>query len=191
MTYQEQYIVLSSNSNRNLENPSEFTIHLPRRLSFDHDDVLGLSDISFNRSFESISNLHQGCILFAAGSIIRGCRVFQGQYTTTEQLIKAINESIKQKRGFPTGTVFALRQKHPELDNWYKNVKQMNISKTEPDTYNDVHFSIVNNRTQINRPAHIKSIWFSDTLRTLLGIGRKQSFDKSSETQGHSIPDTR
>lgn len=185
----EFYVVLSSSDAEGTT--GDFEVHLPRRLRFDRDHLVGLTEFSFVRSWETINSMLDGCIFFDCGGFVRGLRVPTGQYDDTANLIEHINKSITEMRSCPAGTTGQLREKYHDFELWEKEVKRR---KTKTDkkgpTYDGTRFFFDKNRVQITRPAHVRAIWFAPCLRVLLGLANTQWFDRQDEITGATAPDS-
>ena len=185
----DYYVHLASNAGDFPENtPGEYSVHLPRKLTFDGAWQVALTEISFVRSWQSIPKSMDGIVLVDCGSRGRGFRIRTGVYLSPEHLVYEINKAISANRGLPAGTVTSLMAEYNDAIAWSDTMKRRRQPEDTEATLDGLKLSFDGQKVHVEHPAGIKSIWFSPALRALLGLGDRQWFEKQSE-EGQRYPD--
>lgn len=183
------YVLLASNNTDFAANtPGEYTVHLPRNIMFDDHWQVALTEISFVRSWQTISNVHDSAIVINCGARARGIRVRPEQYLSPEHLVYEINASIQQGRGLPSGTINSLTTKYDDFAQWAKEMLRRREDDDQISPIDQLKFSFDGRKVIVEHPKSIKSIWCSPAIRALLGFGNRQWFEQQSE-EANSVPD--
>ena len=184
----DYYVHLASNVGDFPENtPGEFSVHLPRKLTFDGTWQVALTEMSFVRSWQTLPKTLDGIILVNCGSRGRGLRLRTGVYLSPEHLVYEINRAISENRGLPAGTVASLMT-HSDALEWSDKMKRNRQPEDKESTLDGLKFSYDGQKVRVEHPAGIKSVWVSSALRALLGFGDRQWFEQQSE-EAQRYPD--
>ena len=185
----DYYVLLASNAGDFPENtPAEYSVHLPRKLTFDGAWQVALTEISFVRSWQTLPNMLDGIIMIDCGSRIRGLRLRTGVYLSPEHLVYEINNAVSEKRRLPAGTVASLTEEHSDVQDWIDEALRRRGQTEEVASLDGLQFSYDGQKVHVQHPTGIKSLWFSPALRALLGLGDRQRFEKQTE-EAQRYPD--
>ena len=185
----DYYVLLASNAGDFHDNtPGEYSVHLPRKITFDGAWQVALTEISFVRSWQTLPKMLDGIILIDCGSRSRGIRLRTGVYLSPEHLVYEINRSISENRGLPSGTVAKLLSEHIDAREWSDKMMFGRQQNNELATLTGLKFKYDGQKVIVEHPEGIKSLWFSPALRALLGFGDRQWFEKQTE-EAHRYTD--
>ena len=160
--------------------PGEYHLRLPQPLKITNDYVCAVTDISFERAWSSVSN-NDAVIIMDLGGHIDGVKIQAGDYGYTADLVESINAALHEHTSPPSGTLDRLRQNSD-----FVNFEQRIVARGEviPDVTTKelkIFYDRTRNRVGVTRdPSRLRSIWFSDTMKKLLGVTHTFEFNQKS-----------